>query len=171
MAIRQSAYSSCPNQVSYADCVSGLPNPRLPGRMDYRPETVAAKAIDVLLAGVPVGAILSRGLRLLLQAKASASVAAAATKASVLAVERAAAAKIPVVFGHGARHLKDTGLGVGDVEAAIRQQVQAAVAAGDTASGSFWGRVTVQGVIVEYRAHTLENGLINVGTYYVADLY
>lgn len=41
--------------------------------MDYRPETLAAKAIDVLLAGVPVGAIVTRAFRLALEAKAAAA--------------------------------------------------------------------------------------------------
>ena len=49
--------------------------------MDYRPTTLMSKAVDILLAGVPVGWILTRGLRLLIEAKA----AAAATKTAVSA--------------------------------------------------------------------------------------
>ncbi|WP_341941213.1 ribonuclease domain-containing protein [Microbacterium sp. LWH10-1.2] len=49
--------------------------------MDYRPTTLLSKAIDILLAGIPVGWIFTRGLRLLLEAKA----AAAATKTAVSA--------------------------------------------------------------------------------------
>ena len=33
-------------------------------------------------------------------------------------------------------------------------------------TGGFWGRVTVEGQTIEYRAFTLPDGTINVGTYY-----
>ena len=71
-----------------------------------------------------------------------------------------------VTFGHGARHLQDTGLGVGQVETAIRAQV-ANQAGRASATGSFYGRVTVEGVTIEYRAYTLKSGVVNVGTYYL----
>jgi RHS repeat-associated protein len=70
-----------------------------------------------------------------------------------------------ITFGHGARHLAETGLDSGAVESVIQSQVEQAVASAD-ATGSFWGRVVVQGRTIEYRAHTLEDGTINVGTYY-----
>lgn len=41
-----------------------------------------SKAVDILLAGVPVGWILTRGLRLLLEAKAAAAAAKAASTAT-----------------------------------------------------------------------------------------
>jgi hypothetical protein len=53
-----------------------------------------------------------------------------------------------------------------EVEAQIEAQVQRAVS-GAKSTGSFWGRVTVNGHTVEYRAYTLANGRINVGTNYV----
>ncbi len=40
-------------------------------------------------------------------------------------------------------------------------------AQGARAVGNFWGRVVVNGRVVEYRAAKLANGSINVGTYYV----
>ncbi len=70
-----------------------------------------------------------------------------------------------IIFGHGARHLANSGLSQRVVELAIRTQVQNAVA-NASVSGSFWGRVVVNGTTIEYRAHTLANGTINIGTYY-----
>ncbi len=35
-------------------------------------------------------------------------------------------------------------------------------------TGSFWGRILVDGVVIEYRAFTLADGTVNVGTYYKA---
>jgi RHS repeat-associated protein len=71
-----------------------------------------------------------------------------------------------VIFGHGARHLAGSGLQQSAVEKAITTQVQKAVA-GSAATGEFWGKVVVDGQQVFYRAFTLPNGTINVGTYTV----
>jgi hypothetical protein len=71
-----------------------------------------------------------------------------------------------VTFGHGARHLAGTGLNQAEVEAAIKQDVQASVKNATQPTGNFWGRVNVSGQTIEYRAYTLPNGTINVGTYY-----
>ena len=60
----------------------------------------------------------------------------------------------------------DTGLSQAEVESVIKAQVQGA-ASQARATGAFWGRVAVNGQTVEYRAYTLPNGTINVGTYYV----
>jgi RHS repeat-associated protein len=72
-----------------------------------------------------------------------------------------------ITFGHGARHLQGTALSATEVQQVITNQVQDAVASSSFSTGSFWGRVEVQGISVEYRAYTLPNGTINVGTYYV----
>lgn len=58
-----------------------------------------------------------------------------------------------------------TGLTSEAVESAITGQVRQATS-GAAGTGSFWGRVTVNGRVVEYRAFTLPDGAINVGTYY-----
>ena len=71
-----------------------------------------------------------------------------------------------VTFGHGARHLTGTGLDQGEVESTIQSQIQRSLSRVNS-SGSFWGRVTVNGQTIEYRAYTLPGGTINVGTYYV----
>jgi Pretoxin HINT domain len=71
-----------------------------------------------------------------------------------------------VRFGHGVRHLAGTGLKQEDVEAAIEAQIKQQVA-GASSTGSFWGRVIVEGQTIEYRAFTLSDGTINVGTYVV----
>lgn len=71
-----------------------------------------------------------------------------------------------IMFGHGARHLVNTGLTQEAVENAVRLQVKD-IAQGSSTTGSFWGRVVVGGRVVEYRAYTLPNGTINVGTYYI----
>lgn len=71
-----------------------------------------------------------------------------------------------ITFGHGARHLIGTGLDSGEVESAIQSQIGQSVSHA-SATGSFWGRTVVGGQTIEYRAYTLPNGTINVGTYYV----
>ncbi|MEW5745818.1 MAG: FG-GAP-like repeat-containing protein [Nitrospirota bacterium] len=70
-----------------------------------------------------------------------------------------------ITFGHGARHFAGTGLSEAAVQSAIRAQIRAATR-GATATGSFWGRVKVGGVTIEYRAYTLPSGRIHVGTHY-----
>ena len=72
-----------------------------------------------------------------------------------------------VTMGHGARHLAGTGLSQSDVETAIRQDVEQGVKNATEPTGSFWGRVKVGGQTIEYRAYTMPDGTINVGTYYV----
>ncbi len=72
-----------------------------------------------------------------------------------------------VTFGHGARHLAGTGLDQSAVESAIRQDVEASIKNATQETGNFWGRVNVGGKTIEYRAFTLPNGTINVGTYYI----
>lgn len=72
-----------------------------------------------------------------------------------------------ITFGHGARHLEGTGLGVEEVESTILQQVTTAASQATSETGSFWGRIEIRGTTIEYRAYTLPDGTINVGTYYV----
>jgi len=72
-----------------------------------------------------------------------------------------------VIYGHGARHLKGTGLNQSDVESAIKQDVETAIKNATQPTGNFWGRIDVSGQTVEYRAYTLPNGTVNVGTYYI----
>jgi RHS repeat-associated protein len=68
-------------------------------------------------------------------------------------------------MGHGARHLAGTSLQQAAVEKAITAEVQKAVA-GAASSGNFWGKVIVDGQQILYKAWTLPNGTISVGTYY-----
>lgn len=79
----------------------------------------------------------------------------------------AAEAGVDIVFGHGSRHLAGTGLAAADVEAAIQGEVAGQVASA-SATGSFWGRVVVDGQTILYKAFTLPDGSVNVGTYYVS---
>lgn len=71
-----------------------------------------------------------------------------------------------ITFGHGARRLEGTGLAQAEVEGIIGQRVTSSVQ-NASSTGSFWGRVDIRGTVIEYRAHTLDNGTINIGTYYV----
>jgi RHS repeat-associated protein len=73
---------------------------------------------------------------------------------------------VNVTFGHGFLHLVETGLDQSAVESAIEQQVQQIVT-NSSATGNFWGQVIVDGQEIFYRASTLRNGTINVGTYTV----
>ena len=68
-------------------------------------------------------------------------------------------------FGHGARHLVGTGLSSEAVESAIKLEVNT-IKSGASASGSFWGRIGISGKTIEYRAFTLPDGSIHIGTYY-----
>jgi hypothetical protein len=71
-----------------------------------------------------------------------------------------------VTFGHGARHLAGSALEQTQVENAIKAQVQE-IASGSSSTGSFWGKVVVNGQQIYYRAFTLADGTINIGTYTV----
>jgi hypothetical protein len=82
---------------------------------------------------------------------------------AILPATRAATSNaINVSFGHGARHLVGTNLTQDAVEFAVRSEVQKI----GQAAGNYWGRVGVQGTLIEYRAYPLANGTTNVGTYY-----
>lgn len=69
------------------------------------------------------------------------------------------------LIGHGARHLVATGLRQEAVEAAIIADI-AAIQRVSPITGAYWGKVTVQGRTITYRAHPTLDGKINVGTYY-----
>jgi hypothetical protein len=95
--------------------------------------------------------------------------AACPTIATALGVGGAAAggggavnSVLTITFGHGARHLVGTGLTQAQVEAAIALWLQA-IGAG---VGAFWGWIQVNGQWLQYRVHVLQNGIINVGTYF-----
>ena len=53
-----------------------------------------------------------------------------------------------------------------EVEGAIDGQVTRSLS-GASSTESFWGRVVVNGRVIQYHAWTLSDGTINVGTYYV----
>ena len=72
---------------------------------------------------------------------------------------------LKVIFKHGGRHLAGR-LSQKAVEAAVRKQVQGQVGRATVAGGSFWGRVTVSGEVIQYRAYALPNGTVSVGTYW-----
>jgi RHS repeat-associated protein len=92
----------------------------------------------------------------------------AAGEAAAVDAAEVGGTSIPrIIFGHGARHLEGTGLSVEEVESSILQKVTDAVRQATTENGSFWGRVQIRGTTIEYRAYTLPDGTINIGTYYV----
>ena len=70
-----------------------------------------------------------------------------------------------ITFGHGARHLAGTGLSAAEVEAAIQADILPQLS-NASSIGNFFGRVTVRGVVVEYRGFGLPGGTTNIGTYY-----
>jgi hypothetical protein len=59
-----------------------------------------------------------------------------------------------------------TGLTKSVVEGVIENEVRG-ISVSASRTGRFWGRVTIDGTIIEYRAYTLPNRTINIGTYYV----
>ena len=70
-----------------------------------------------------------------------------------------------ITFGHGAWHVIGTGLTQSVVESAIGSEIED-IARKASRTGTFWGRAKVGEKSIEYRAHTLPNGDIHVGTYY-----
>ena len=68
--------------------------------------------------------------------------------------------------GHGARHLRGTGLSAEEVESAIISDLRNTAARGAAIAQSFRGRVTLQAYVIEYRAYHRGDGMIHVGTYY-----
>lgn len=58
-----------------------------------------------------------------------------------------------------------TGLSQRAVEQAIRADIQS-LPGSVTPGAGFWGRVSVGGTTIEYRAMPLPGGTVNVGTYY-----
>jgi RHS repeat-associated protein len=78
---------------------------------------------------------------------------------------------ITVDVAHNAKHLirlKELGITAEVYEAAVRGEINSMIgthgAGAFAAPGSFWGRVTIQGHQIEYRAHVVRRGYINVGT-------
>ena len=75
------------------------------------------------------------------------------------------AASSNIVFGHGARHLQGTNLSPSRVEMAIRQDITVRLLTGSKIPWK--NHISVDGVKMEYRAKVLDDGLINVGTYFI----
>jgi RHS repeat-associated protein len=75
------------------------------------------------------------------------------------------ALEISFKTAHASPHLDGLSVTADDVEQAIASNIQSQAATASS-TGSFWGQVTVNGVHFRFRAFTLENGEINVGTYY-----
>jgi RHS repeat-associated protein len=69
-----------------------------------------------------------------------------------------------ITFGHGARHLADTGLSAQCVEGAISAQVQPLLPQTSIGAG-FWGTVVVDGTRIQYRGMPI-NGGVHIGTYF-----
>ncbi|NYE21562.1 RHS repeat-associated core domain-containing protein [Microbacterium immunditiarum] len=135
------------------------------------PAGVAAVAASVGLIATGGAAVAAGGAGLASHAMSDSRAeiwkneSAAATSADEVADIAVDAPKI--TFGHGARHLEGTGLSVEEVESTILQRVKTAASQATPETGSFWGRIQIRGTTIEYRAYTLPDGTINVGTYYV----
>ncbi|MBK5052987.1 RHS repeat-associated core domain-containing protein [Paraburkholderia domus] len=69
-----------------------------------------------------------------------------------------------ITFGHGARHLADTGLSAQCVEGAISAQVQPLLPQFSIGAG-FWGTVVVGGIRIQYRGMPIDGG-VHIGTYF-----
>jgi len=52
------------------------------------------------------------------------------------------------------------------VESAITGQIRRQATQSASATGEFWGRIAMEGHVIECRAFTLPGGTINIGTYY-----
>jgi RHS repeat-associated protein len=127
-----------------------------------RPVVEATAAATLVFANAAMigGALAGGGALTTLGAINSGSGAAAAVNAGTKITFSAQGA-----IGHGARHLAKTGLSREVVETAIRAEVKAAVS-GASSTGSFWGKVVIQGRTILYKAYTVSKDVINIGTYY-----
>lgn len=116
-----------------------------------------------------VGALLTGGAAVAKLAEKLGKVAPRLARALEKAAEAAEAAEtayqITFKTSHAARHLKGTGLSAAEVESAISRAAEQTVK-GASSVGPFWGRVTVQGQVIEFRAYPIGGMRINVGTYY-----
>jgi RHS repeat-associated protein len=72
---------------------------------------------------------------------------------------------VVVIFKHGARHLIPLGLSQVEVEAVIQQEIAAIVQSSSYPPGAFFGRITINGTVIEYHAFPYNNSYY-VGTYY-----
>jgi RHS repeat-associated protein len=155
------SFTSCLDSNSAYDCAVMNFDPAYIAINGYYNEWQAAEN------GCSLGTIARYGAQGVLGVAGTAGIAVGgAGLAGGLVGDAADDEAVNVTFGHGARHLAGTGLDQSSVESAIESQVRASVSGADS-TGSFWGRVSVNGQTVEYRAYTLTNGTINVGTYYV----
>jgi len=129
---------------------------------------VLSGACELLAAGAATDVVVVGAVEIATPAADSVAADAQEVEAAAAAGTETAGAlsKIITIAEHGARHLPE-GISQGAAESAIRAQVQQIVS-NSVATGSFWGRVTVNGITIEYRAYTLADGSINVGTYYPA---
>lgn len=66
---------------------------------------------------------------------------------------------------HGGRHLEGTNIGSSKVEKAIRNALESLLKE-KPSTGGHWGRVKVDGQVIEYRAYRVSPKQMNVGTYY-----
>ncbi|OAI39477.1 hypothetical protein AYO38_07550 [bacterium SCGC AG-212-C10] len=71
-------------------------------------------------------------------------------------------------FGHGARHMGPNDPSPSDVESAIAEDVAKRLKTSTPKPGDGWRvKITVNGTTIEYRAHVLKDGTVNIGTYFV----
>jgi hypothetical protein len=73
------------------------------------------------------------------------------------AIENSVAKQLTFQTEHIMRHFVGTGLTEAEVIGGLRQSIQAALR-GAASEGGFWGRVSIRGQLIEYRAYTLANG-------------
>ncbi|MGH1601407.1 hypothetical protein, partial [Campylobacter majalis] len=69
-------------------------------------------------------------------------------------------------FGHGGRHLEGTNLNKFEVENAIAKKINNTNIEWNNKK-PYKDRITINGQIIEFHAKKLENGKINIGTYYI----
>ena len=68
-----------------------------------------------------------------------------------------------VSFGHGGRHLAGTNLSTEEVNQAIAKDI---IAKNKRAGQFYKGRINIKGIEIEYTSYVVEDGFINIGTYY-----
>ena len=136
-------------QMQYQNCFGGDVLCGGPGQTPIAIGNIqSANSMNLLIGGF-FGGLFSAGARLV----------------GLASIETETATPGSIVFKHGARHLAGTGLDQATVENAITADVQKTLPQA-SASGNFWNKVVVNGQQILYKAWTLPNGTISVGTYY-----
>ncbi len=144
--------------ISIAKGIVDLPY-ELKARLNSTDPTVSGEAlVDVIALGSST-AYLTQKLGIAVVNTTDQAIAKAVAKAATEAVSQ----EIIFKTAHYALRLESAGINVGRAESAVFKEVIALRGSLGT-NADFVGRLSVDGVLVEYRARLLTDGTVNIGT-------